>query len=615
MSDLELQRKSLPKDPGIYMFKNKNNEIIYVGKAKNLRSRVSQYFGKSTHSDPYYEEKIREMVKNIHSIEYIVTQNEKEALILENLQIKKHFPRFNVIMRDSKSYPWICIFYSEEFPRIRIIRGPEKFAKNNTLLGPYTDKKEIQRILRDLRKIFPYCSCKKKVKKRERPCLYYQIKLCPGPCINAISKEDYLENIKGIELFLKGNTTKLINELQEKMLNAAESQNYELATFWRDKIESINHSTMKQNVLLDSQANKDIINYYLDEQNRYFALVILHVRDGRMSNKSAFLIDLKDKIVLREEILSQLLEQYYQDENHLIPDTIILPQWDEHFALLKEFLLETKKDVKLRVSRDEKEEALLRIAHKNARVMVEQQIQMDAIQEKEEENINTILEKIKELLDMPTIPRRIEGFDISNIEGKNATGSMVYFLDGKPDKKNFRHYNVLSKSTPDDFAMMKEIIKRRYTSLLKKNIELPDLILVDGGRAQLNAGLEVLKELKLSIPIMGLAKRLEEIYLPNKQEPIQLPENSPVLKLFQRIRNEAHRFAKRLHEIKRRKKATGSMLDEINGIGPATRKKLLKTFGSLEAIKKASFEELTRVVNEKIAGEIIKKLNKKTLKK
>ncbi len=608
MSDLELQRKSLPTDPGIYLFKDKKGTIIYIGKGINIKKRVSQYFLKTSYNDPYYEEKIRELVKNIHSIEYIVTQNEKEALILENLQIKKYLPRFNVIMRDSKSYPWICIFYSEEFPRIRIIRGPEKYSNGNLVLGPYTDKKEIQRILRDLRKIFPYCSCKKSVKKCDRPCLYYQLKLCPGLCGNTITKEDYMENIKSIELFLKGNTSELIADLQHKMNEAAENQNYEVAAFWRDKIESINHSTTRQNVLLDHLANKDVVGYYIDENDTFFALVILHIRDGRMTNKSSFLLDVKDKIIRREEILNQLLEQYYQEKNHMIPESIVVPKMNQGLSLLQEILMEMNKKLSLRISGDEKEAALLRIAYKNAKVMVEQQLQIQAIKDKEKSTIIETLKEVKQILELPNIPNKIEGFDISNIGGKNATGSMVYFLEGEPYKKKYRHFNIKSKSTPDDVAMMKEVLKRRYLSVLKNNEEMPDLILLDGGKGQLNAGTEVLKELGLNIPIIGLAKRLEEIFIPNQEKSLLLPKDSSALQLIQRIRDEAHRFAIRLHKIKRKKKTTGSVLDEIKGIGPATRKKLLIEFGSLEGIKNAPFEELTTIVNKKLAQEIKKRL-------
>lgn len=609
MTDLELQRKSLPNEPGIYLYKDKFDEVIYIGKAKNLKKRVSSYFLKIKYKDPYYEDKIKELVKHINSIEFFVTENEKEASILENIQIKKRQPRFNVIMRDSKSYPWVAIFYSEEFPRIRVLRNPQWYSQENLFLGPYTDKKEIRRILKDLRKLFPFCSCNKKVSKKTRPCLYYQLKLCPGPCLGAVSnvsKTEYRENVKRIELFLKGETEELINEIKEKMEIAAKNRDYELAAIWRDKLEDIEHSTTSQNVLLDHDVNKDIIGYFNDE--RYASLVIIHIREGRITNKSSFNIDLREKVILKEEVLSSVLEQYYQDIKFNLPDIIVIPEVYNNVGILKEILRDTKKEIQIRTSTSD-EIGLMRIANKNARVMVNQQVQMEEIKQKEGDQLQTILKEAKEILNLPKEPRIIEGFDISNTDGTDATGSMVYFLEGKPYNKFYRHFNIRSKSTPDDVAMMKEVLTRRYKYLLEKNLELPDLILVDGGKGQLNAGVAVLKELGIDgIPIIGLAKRLEEIFVPEKKTSIILPKNSPLLKLFQRIRDEAHRFAVSLHKKHRIKRISGSVLDNIKGIGPATRNKLLKHFGSLDGVKKASLDELSQVVGKKIAEKIIKNL-------
>ncbi|MFX1410278.1 MAG: excinuclease ABC subunit UvrC [Promethearchaeota archaeon] len=607
MKELELQRKSLPNEPGVYLFTDKSGVIIYIGKALNLKKRVNQYFLKTSYNDPYYEEKIKELVKHIYSIEFIVTENEKEALILENIQIKKYKPRFNVIMRDSKTYPWVAIFYSEDFPRIRVLRNPEKFGKDNLYLGPYTDKKEIIRILRDLRKIFPYCSCKKPIKKRSRPCLYYQIKLCPGPCFTSITKEEYQENIKKIELFLKGETSELKKQLREKMNYAVKEQNFELAALWRDKLEDIERATDKQHVLLDHEANKDIIGNFAGDN--YIAIVIIHIREGRIGDKSSFTFDLREKLIHKEETLTSILEQYYQDFKTQLPDAIIISEVNKKFELLMNYLTDIKDGIQIRTPIDEYETSLLRIANKNANVMVEQQIQMEEIQMNEEDYRRRVLKETKEILHLPKKPKIIEGFDISNIEGKDATGSMVYFLDAKPYNKNYRHYKIKSKSTPDDVAMMKEVLKRRYSLILEKNLELPDLILVDGGKGQLNAGVSILNELGLDIPIFGLAKKFEEIYVPGEKEPVVLPDDSLVLKLFQRVRDEAHRFAVRLHKKQREKRMIGSILDDIKGIGPATRNKLLNYFGSVKNIKTSTLEELSKIIGKKLAEKVLKKLN------
>ena len=484
MSKLDIERRSLPNEPGIYFFLNKKSTIIYIGKAINLRKRVNQYFLKTKYTDPFYEEKIRELVKNIQSIEFIVTENEKEAKILENIQIKKNQPRFNVVMRDSKTYPWVGFFYSEKYPRIRIIRGPEKYSQENLFLGPYTDKKEITRILRDLRKIFPYCSCKKKVKKSKRPCLYYQIKLCPGPCLEAIPVDQYVQNVKQIELFLKGQTEELKGQIQEKMDSAAHEQNYEIAAFWRDKLQAIDHSVITQNVLLERKENKDIVGYYNDEKMKYAAMVIIHIREGKIMNKSSFSINIEDKLVHKKNIFPSIMEQFYQNLAHNLPETIVIPEIYDGLDVFREILKEYNYDTKIRTPPEE-EYGLLRIASKNAKVIVEQEIQMELIKKKEGDQIQKALEEAKEILNLPKVPRIIEGFDISNIEGTDATGSMVYFLEGRPYNKNYRHFNIQTKSTPDDVAMMKEVIKRRYTMILKNNLILPDLILVDGGKGQL----------------------------------------------------------------------------------------------------------------------------------
>jgi excinuclease ABC subunit C len=391
------------------------------------------------------------------------------------------------------------------------------------------------------------------------------------------------------------------------MIKEAEMQNFESAAFWRDKLQAIENSTENQNVLLDYNANKDTIGYY--NLNEYFAIVIIHIREGRILNKSPFELDLREKLILKEEILPSLIQQYYQDNQQNLPDAIVIPELSQEFGLIKELLNDIRTGLQIRLPIDENEEALIRIANKNAKVMVEQQIQMDDIKKKYENQLNDILEEAKELLNLPTLPRIIEGFDISNIEGNDATGSMVYFLEGKPYNKNYRHYSIRFKSTPDDVAMMKEVIRRRYTFLLENESELPDLILVDGGKGQVNAANSVLKELSIeNIPVIGLAKKYEEIYIPNEKEPIILPENSSILKLFQKVRDEAHRFAIKLHKQQRQKKITRSTIDNIKGIGPVTKIKLLKHFGSIEGIKKASFEEISKIIGKKKAELLLKNL-------
>ena len=337
-------------------------------------------------------------------------------------------------------------------------------------------------------------------------------------------------------------------------------------------------------------------------------MTIMHIREGRIMNKSSFTIDLREKVIQKNEMFSSIMEQFYLSTNSNLPITVVLPELYEGVELFREVLMKSKRELQIRAAQD-KELGLIRIARKNAKVIVEQEIKMQEIKLEDGELRIELLEQMKEVLELPRTPRIIEGFDISNIEGTDATGSMVCFLEGKPNKKNYRHYKIRSKSTPDDIAMMREVIMRRYSMILERNLSLPDLILVDGGKGQLNAGVAVLNELGIeNVPIIGLAKKNEEIFLPNRKEPIQLPLESQVLKLFQQIRDEAHRFAVNLHKKQREKKMKGSVLDDIKGIGPSTRNRLLIRFGSVEGIKEASFDDIVKLVGIKIATNIKKEL-------
>jgi len=602
MVDLEVQRKSLPHNPGVYLFKDKNGNILYVGKAIDLNKRVSQYFQKSTYRDPYFGEKIKDLVSHIVDIDYIITENEKEAFILENIQIKKHLPKYNVRFRDDTTYPFLMITYSENYPRIRVIRGPHKYNQKNLFIGPYTDKKELRRILRFIRKTIPFCTCKRKVKENQKKaCMYYQIKLCPGPCIGKITPEDYLQNIKQVELFLKGETDKLTKILKNKMEKAVEEQNFESAAIWRDRLGDLTRVTIKHTIISGNKKNQDIISYYKDEE--FSTVLILLIREGKISGKIPFIYDLKGKLIERNGIIPAFMKQYYLHPATKVPNEIIVSEIHEDVKVLKDLLSEKlKKNIIVKTPSDHFEEGFLKIANKNAKVIVEQEKIKQELELESPNQINQALNELKEVLNLPNIPHIIEGFDISNIQGTDPTGSLVSFLDGKPNKKWYRHYKILSKSTPDDVGMMKEVVYRRYNSLIEKNLELPDLILIDGGKGQLNATLSVLNDLGIgNTPILGLAKKFEEIYLPNKKEPIRLSDDSAALKLLQRVRDEAHRFGVKLHRKLREKRVSKSILDDIPGIGPAKRTKLLETFGSVDGIKRAKLEDISEVVGEKLA--------------
>lgn len=608
MVDLEVQRKSLPHKPGIYLFKDEKDDVIYVGKAIDLNKRVASYFKKSAYKDPFIEEKIQELKKYIKTIDFIVVQNEKEAFILENVQIKKYSPKYNIRFRDDASYPFLMITYSEKFPRLKIIRGPDKFNQENAFLGPYTDKKELRRILKFMRKSIPFCTCKRKVKENQkRPCMYYQIKLCPGPCVGKISPEDYLQNIKQIELFLRGETKELTALIKEKMKNSSKDLKFEAAAKWRDRLEDISGVTTEHTIISAYEKDQDIIGYYVGKE--YAAILALFVREGRITGKRPFLYDLREKILEDKNLIPVFMKQYYLDISVQIPSEIIVDELIDEYDTIKEILSEQGKILVFKKPENHFEEGFLRIANNNAKVLVEQEKVRQDLEQTSPNQIKEALDELEEVLDLPTKPRIIEGFDISNIQGTDPTAGMVHFLEGMPFKKYYRHYKIQLKSTPDDVGMMKEVVHRRYKSLIERGTTLPDLILIDGGKPQLNGAYSILTELNIdNIPIIGLAKRLEEIYVPGRKNPIILPLDSPGLLLLQRVRDEAHRFGLRLHRKLREKRAIKSILDDIPGIGPTRRTNLLKTFGSVEGIKSAKVEDVSKVVGEKLAKVILQKL-------
>jgi len=605
MVELEVQRKILPHKPGVYLFKDETNNIIYIGKAVDLNKRVTQYFQKSTYKDPYFGEKIQDLVSHIKNIDYFIVENEKEALILENVQIKKYLPKYNVRYRDDATYPFLMITYSEKYPRIQIIRGPEKYNQKNMFLGPFTDKKELRRILRFIRKIIPYCSCKRKIsEKQKKPCMYYQIKLCPGPCVGKIISEDYLQNIRQIELFLRGETEQLVEILNTKMKKSAEEKNYEAAAKWRDRLEDLTGATTKHTIISSDIKDQDIIGFY--EGKEYATILILFIREGKISSKQSFFYDLNNKIVEENGIINTFMKQYYLRPTTILPDDIIVNELSDEFKILKDILNEKeKKKVIFKVPKTHYEEGFLKIANNNAKVIAEQEKIKQELEKASPDKIKESLNELKEVLNLPKNPRIIEGFDISNIQGTDPTGAMVSFLDGNPHKKYYRHYKIRLKSTPDDVGMMKELVNRRYKTVLERGYSLPDLILIDGGKGQLNASLSILKELGIgNIPIIGLAKKFEEIYTPNEKKPIVLPTNSPGLNLLKRVRDEAHRFGIKLHKKLREKRVSKSILDDIPGIGPFKRTKLLEIFGSVDGLRKAKLEDITKVVGEKLASVI-----------
>ncbi len=578
---------NLPTQPGVYLFRDANGKVIYVGKAKNLRNRVRSYFQKSRNLDP----KTQRLVQRVQSIEVILVDSEVEALILEANLIKEHKPRYNVILRDDKSYPYIRIT-NEPFPRVFVTR---KIVRDGSrYLGPYTDVKDLRHIMKTLRRVFPIRSCHYHIDDaviasgKIKLCLDYHIQRCQGPCQGLVSQEAYNQMINQVEQFLKGKTRHLIQTLKERMQQAAEAMRFEEAARLRDQIQMIENYYFKDHkVVLTDFEDRDII--ALAHEGEDACAVVFRIRDGKVVGRQHFYLEgVAEKSP--EQILSSFLQQFY-----LIADTIprhlSLPFLPEDADALQHWLEEkTAHRVYLETPRRGEKHQLITLAQKNARFLLDELLLQKM---KKSDYVPYNVRELQKALKLPTPPRRIEAFDISNIQGQDAVASLVTFVNGKPRKSDYRIFKIRSKSTPDDFAMMHEAVYRRYKRLQEEGTPMPDLILIDGGRGQLNSALRALTELGIQDqPIIGLAKRLEEIYLPDVTEPQTLPRRNAGLRLLQHIRDESHRFAVYHFRKQHTRRLLHSPLDDVPGIGPRRKEHLLKTFGSLQKIKKASVDEL-----------------------
>ncbi|RMG61262.1 MAG: excinuclease ABC subunit C [Calditrichaeota bacterium] len=588
LNPLQEKLNSLPAQPGVYLFKDRAGTILYVGKAKNLRNRVRSYFQKSRSEDP----KQQAMLRRVADLETILVDSEVEAVMLEANLIKQHRPRYNVVLRDDKSYPYIRIT-NEPFPRVFVTR--RLVNDGSRYLGPYTDVKHLRHIMKALRKIFPIRSCKYFIdeqviaSKKIKVCLDYHIKRCQGPCEGLVSPEAYQQMIRQVERFLKGKTRELVQELEERMKQAAEQLNFEEAARLRDQITLIEQFQFSnQRVVQTDFEDRDVLALAWEDEDACTA--VFKIRDGKVIARQHFYLSgVEEKS--EAEILTQFLKQFYLKADSY-PRQVLLPMDpDEEKALLEQWLggLAGHR-VEIVVPRIGEKKKLVDLCQKNARFLLDELL-LHKLKRRDRLPLN--VRELQKALDLPVPPRRIEAFDISNIQGKDAVASMVCFVDGRPKKSEYRIFKIRSKTTPDDFAMMREAVHRRYRRLLEEKKPLPDLILIDGGKGQLNSALAALQALGIeNQPIVGLAKRLEEIYRPGVSEPQTLPRRNPGLRLLQHVRDESHRFAL-MHFRKQHKKSTlKSPLDEVPGIGPARKAHLLKTFGSLKKIQQASLEEL-----------------------
>ena len=578
----------LPAQPGVYLFKDREGTILYVGKAKHLRNRVRSYFQRSRPVDP----KQQAMMKRVADLETILVDSEVEAVMLEANLIKQHRPRYNVVLRDDKSYPYIRIT-NEPYPRVFVTR--RLVNDGSRYLGPYTDVKHLRHIMKALRKIFPIRSCKYFIddqviaSKKIKVCLDYHIKRCQGPCEGLVSQAEYQQMIRQVERFLKGKTRELVQELKERMGKAAEQLNFEEAARLRDQIALIEQFQFSnQRVIQTDFEDRDVVAVASGKEDACTA--VFKIRDGKVIARQHFYLRGVEEKSDRE-ILTQFIKQFYLNADSY-PRQLLLPaEPDEDNTLLEQWLESLAGHrVEIVVPRIGEKKKLVALCQKNARFLLEE---LNLHRLRRGDRVPLSVRELQKALKLSRPPRRIEAFDISNIQGKDAVASMVCFVDGQPRKSEYRIFKIRSKTSPDDFAMMREAVFRRYRRLLDEQRPLPDLILIDGGKGQLHSALSALNELGIKDqPIVGLAKRLEEIYSPGMSEPQTLPRRNPGLRLLQHVRDESHRFAL-LHFRKQHRKSTlKSPLDEVPGIGPARKAHLLQVFGSLKKIKQASLEEL-----------------------
>ncbi|MCL5029242.1 MAG: excinuclease ABC subunit UvrC [Bacteroidetes bacterium] len=595
---IETKLQNLPDKPGVYQFKNDKGKIIYVGKAINLKNRVRSYFHNSVTSP-----KTLALVNKINDLELIVTDNEVEALVLENNLIKEYKPRYNVNLKDDKSYPFIRVT-NELFPRIfptrHIIRDGSKY------FGPYTDVKNMKSSLRMLTHIFMIRSCKLKIdeeaiaKKKFKVCLDYHIKKCEGPCEGLILPETYNERVTGVIKVLKGKTDDLIKELQEEMNGAVETLEFEKAAFIRDKINQLQVIAAKQKIVSDDFEDRDIISIAYEGKDS--ACSVFNIRSGKLIAKKQLKLSIEEWEDI-SEIYSAAIEFYY-GEFVDIPDEIVLETNPADSETLIEWLsMRANKKVKLVIPKKGSLSSLVKMCKENA-IFQLKEIQIQKM--KKEGHVPYALAALQRDLRLNVLPHKIECFDISNLQGTDSVASMVVFEDGKPKKSLYRKFIIKEVEGPDDFSSMREVIRRRYSKLKEENENLPELIMVDGGKGQLSSAVEILDNLGFKkYNVIGLAKRLEEVFFPEQSEPASIPKTSSGLKLLQQVRDEAHRFAITFHRNRRSKRTIQTELTGIKGIGPTTAKILLKELGSVVAVKESDYDQLSKIIGKQKAEIIL----------
>ncbi|MBC2582824.1 excinuclease ABC subunit UvrC [Clostridium sp. DJ247] len=614
MFDFEYQLKVLPDRPGVYLMKSSLGEIIYVGKAKVLKNRVRQYFQSSRN----HSEKVKAMVKNIGEFEYIVTDSEMEALILECNLIKKHRPRYNILLKDDKHYPFIKITTNEDFPRVFITRILSKDGAK--YFGPYPNSSAVYETIELLKKIFPIRTCKRLIQEngeKTRPCLNYHIGLCKAPCGGYISKAEYSKIISDIIDVLSGKDKKVIKSLQEEMEHSSENLEFERAAVLRDKIAAIDKVTEKQKIITGNFEDEDFINVYSDDKDS--CVQIFFLRDGKITGREHFIMENTIGITSKE-LITDFIKEFYGGTAY-IPRTLHVPDADDR-ELLEQWLgMKRGSKVLIKLPQKGEKKQTLDLVEKNAKMTLEH-FKLKFIQDKE--IFKTSLQQLADILNLEDVPHRIEAYDISNIQGVDSVGTMVVFEEGRAKNSDYRRFKINTVKGANDYDSMREILTRRFQhgldevkGIQERSLSLgsgkfcvfPDLILMDGGKGQVNVAIDVLKNFGLDIPVCGMVKDNKHntrglIY---NNEEIIIRSHSNVMRLITRVQDEVHRFAITYHRSLRNKRVLHSVLEDIPNIGDKRRKELLKRFGSIENIKKASYEEIidTPSIDKKAAASIV----------
>ncbi len=603
-SKLETNLKNLPASPGVYQFINKNGKVIYVGKAKNLRNRVRSYFQENPGSA-----KTIAMVSKIDDLQLVVTDSELEALILENNLIKELMPRYNVTLKDDKSFPFIKVT-NELFPRIYPTR--KVYNDGSKYFGPYTDVRSMRGSLKMINQIFKIRSCKLDLTeksiadKKFKVCLDYHIKKCDGPCENLVSAKEYNEMVDEVVKLLKGKTDDLIKDLKSRMQIAVENLEYEKAAELRDKIDQLSSISSKQKIVNDDDEDRDI--FAVAYEGKDSTCAVFNIRSGKLIGKKQLKLAIEDGEEL-SNIYSAAIKFYYGDQVEIPREVIVEITPEDSDALTEWLRMKSNRKTKIFVPQRGDLKSLVKMCKENA-ILQLKEIQLQKM--KNLGNVSYSVSALQRDLRLKTLPRKIECFDISNLQGTDTVASMVVFEDGKPKKSLYRKFIIKTVEGPDDYSSMREVIERRYTRLQEEAQPLPDLIMVDGGKGQLSSAVEILDNLGFSnYNIIGLAKRLEEVYLPNNSDPELIPKTSSGLKLLQQVRDEAHRFAITFHRERRSKRTIKSELTDIKGIGTSIAKKLLETFGSVDSIKKASSDDLVKTIGKKKTELLLQYFNNK----